>query len=222
MYIIEGNVGVGKSTFLRLLAAQLPEVQALFEPVNAWSGSASTQSLLNNFYTDTPRWSYTMETFTLFTRIRDYHKDASAYEQKTIAERSIYSGYYCFAKNGYQQGHMQPIEWLMYTQWFEFLVPRITPPRGFIYLKSDPTICHARTHKRNRSGEETIPLSYLQEIHEQHESFLIRKEQVASSLEDVPVLVLDVSEEFEHKPELMTQYAQKVKQFIELTVAKSL
>lgn len=221
MYIIEGNVGVGKSTFLRLIQEQLPEVKAIFEPVNAWSGSENAQSLLNNFYTDTPRWSYTMETFTMFTRIRDHIRELPFHSKLTVAERSLYSGYYCFAKNGYLQGQMEAIEWFMYTQWFEFLMPRIALPTGFIYLKSDPATCYKRTHKRNRSGEETIPLHYFEQLHNQHETFLIQKQGITDRLKNIPVLVLDVSDEFENNRELMQKYAHEVKNFIELTLTKS-
>lgn len=221
MYLIEGNIGVGKSTFLRLIQEQLPEIQAVFEPVNAWANSGATQSLLSNFYTDTPRWSYTMETFTMFTRIRDHVQELPRLSSITVGERSLYSGYYCFAKNGYQQGQMQPIEWLLYTHWFNFLMPRLTIPTGFIYLKSDPETCYKRTLKRNRTGEESIPLDYFKQIHDCHEAFLIKKQEIIPALEQVPLLVLDASHEFENNLDIIKDYAQKVKQFIELNPTKT-
>ncbi len=220
MYLIEGNIGVGKSTFLRLMQEQLPEIQAIFEPVNAWSSSETTQSLLGNFYTNTPRWSYTMETFTMFARIKDHLNEHPHLSKLTIGERSLYSGYYCFAKNGYLQGQMQDIEWSLYSQWFDFLVPRINTPTGFIYLKSDPEKCFERTVKRNRTGESNIPLEYFKQIHHRHEEFLIKKQGVSKALEHVPLLILDASCEFEHNPEIISEYAHEVKQFIELTVTK--
>lgn len=221
MYLIEGNIGVGKSTFLRLMKEQLPEIQAVFEPVNAWSGSNIGQSLLANFYADIPRWSYTMETFTMFARIKDQLQELPTCYRPILEERSLYSGYYCFAKNGYQQGQMQEIEWLIYSQWFDFLTPHLTTPKGFIYLKSDPEACYARTRKRSRAGEDQIPLDYFKQIHDRHEEFLMKKQGVTQALETVPLLVLDASCEFEHDPALIQEYAAEVKQFIELTTTKS-
>ena len=37
---------------------------------------------------------------------------------------------------------------------------------AYIYLKCDPKTCHERIKKRNRKGEEGIPLSYLEKVHE--------------------------------------------------------
>lgn len=219
MYLIEGNIGAGKSTFLHLMQEELPEVKALFEPITSWSETQGSQSLLSNFYRDTPRWSYTMETFTLFTRTRDLMQEIPT-QQITLAERSLYSGYYCFAKNGYLQGQMTDLEWLIYTQWFEFLIPQFYQPKGFIYLKSSPKICYERTIKRNRQGEETISLAYLEQIHHQHEMFLVKKEGVLHILQSTPVLVIDVSCEFEQNRELIKEYASELKRFIELTYKK--
>ena len=41
-----------------------------------------------------------------------------------------------------------------------------------VYVKTDPQICYERIHKRNRTGEETIPLSYLNECNEYHDNFV--------------------------------------------------
>ncbi len=39
-------------------------------------------------------------------------------------------------------------------------------------MKTDPDICHERVFKRSRTGEDCIPLEYLQECHKYHENML--------------------------------------------------
>ncbi len=219
MYLLEGNIGSGKSTFLQLIKQHISSVKTVTEPVAAWHHSEHGQSLLGQFYADQKRWSYTMETFTLITRVHELLK-----EQETetnlpkIMERSIYSGYYCFAKNGYTQGAMNPLEWKAYSQWFNFLVEKkCHTPTGFIYLKTSPEVCFERMNKRNRSGEEAIPLAYLQQIHESHESFLVDKKDILPALTAVPVLILNVSEEFALNPTVFMPLLEQVKNFIMIT-----
>jgi len=218
MYLVEGNVGAGKSTLLSLLAQNLPSTQIVFESVNAWNNAEAGTSLLSHFYQDTKRWSYTMETFTMFTRVQEHLREQKDRNPFKIIERSLYSGHYCFARNGYLQGFLDEAEWVLYNKWFNFLVEQhCRTPHGFIYLQSDPKICYERTKKRSRSGEETIPLAYLEQIHEQHEQFLIKKHGIMPALKEVPVLVLNVSEEFESNPDIIQEYVEKINDFMLVT-----
>src|SRR3989337_1493014 len=99
MYILEGNIGAGKSTFLRLIKEHMPEIDVSFEPVHNWQKKVYGQSLLANFYQYPKRWAYTLETFAMICRVIEHLKDQSRCYQKKIIERSIYSGHYCFTLN---------------------------------------------------------------------------------------------------------------------------
>ncbi len=218
MYLVEGNVGVGKSTLLSLIAKHLPHLQVVFEKVDSWDRNEHGKSLLTQFYQDTPRWSYTMETYTMFTRVKEHLKEQTDKNPFKIIERSLFSGHYCFAKNGYLQGFMDETEWKLYSDWFSFLVEQhCNAPAGFIYLQADPKDCQARAQKRNRSSEEGIPLSYFEQIHEQHEAFLIKKQNISPFLKDVPVLVLDASHNFESHQETTLEYMERINDFILIT-----
>lgn len=215
MYIIEGNIGAGKSTFLSLLDREIEMVEAVFEPRHYWQGSDDAQSLLSHFYDDTFRWAYTMETYALMCRVKEHIKEQAKVHPALLCERSIYSGYYCFAKNGYEHGFLSEIEWQLYNEWFSFLgVQHCQVPRGFIYLRTDPVRAHARIKKRNRQTEQGVSLEYIEQIHHCYEQFLMHKDGILPALKQVPVLVLDANQEFEQDVQVLQTYVEQVQQFI--------
>lgn len=219
MYIVEGNIGAGKSTFLTLIQQAIPEVSVALEPIHDWQDQGYGQSLLANFYQDPQRWAYTLETLTLMCRIREQLLEQQMYSnQVRIVERSVYSGHYCFAKNGYEHGFLTDSEWHMYQEWFSFLTQQLRPPKGFIYLQIAPEVAFARIKKRQRPSEESLTLSYLEQIHQKHEQFLVAKEGIAEQLRNIPVLLLDVNQEFATHPATFNQHVVALRDFIERTL----
>lgn len=217
MFIVEGNIGAGKSTFLSMLSAATPSLKIVQEPVHNWASERYGQSLLEEFYKKPSRWAFTIETFAMLARSLD-HVKSQRHSPKTpvLLERSIYSGHYCFALNDKQEGYFNDIEWAIYMQWVEFVLhQQCQPPRGFIYLRTSPEVCHQRVIKRNRSGEELVSFAYLKKIHEQHENFLVSKITLDKKLHHVPVLLLDVDEEFQDNPEVFAQLVAKTESFIQ-------
>lgn len=214
MFIIEGNIGAGKSTFLKLLHQHMPEIHVALEPVNNWQSEIQGQSLLTQFYQDPHRWSYTMETWALACRVREHRKDQAYTAAPLVVERSIYSGHYCFALNGYMSGFMTDVEWHAYNRFFETITQGCQKPQGFIYLYVDPAIALKRIQKRNRTGE-AIPLDYLQAISDRHQEFLISQKQEIPTLKDVPVLMLDCSKELDTNESVFIDYCHQVRAFIQ-------
>ncbi|CDK30843.1 deoxynucleoside kinase [Candidatus Babela massiliensis] len=215
MYIIEGNIGAGKTTFLRLISQILPEINPCFEP-KTWRNEVVGESLLNNFYQNPKRWAYTMEIFAMTSRAVESIKEQSKTTYKIkISERSIYSGHYCFAINGQENGYFTLLEWQIYLNWFNFIATKKNQlPKGFIYLKVDPEKALERVKKRNRSSETEISLEYLKQIDNAHETFLINKIGVIEELKSIPVLTIDCNLEFESDKEIMQKYAKTIKEFI--------
>jgi deoxyadenosine/deoxycytidine kinase len=214
MYIVEGNIGVGKSTFLSLLGQNCPEIETVQEPVNDWAKNVSGESLLDSFYKDPKRWSYTLETLTMIYRTRDYIKEQSNTNPNRVMERSVYSGHYCFAYNGFESGFFSHVEWEIYNKWVDFLLRnQCKPPKGFIYLKTSPEVCFERVIKRNRASEKSLSIEVLKKIDHFHDKFLIEKQNVFEELKKIPVLVLDCSDDFQENPEQMQNHIKKVKSF---------
>ena len=217
MIILEGNIGAGKSTFLRLLSEQIPTLRVRQEPVNNWQRQVYGQSLLTSFYQDPKRWAYTFETLTMICRVQEHLiEQQSAHITDVVIERSIYSGFYCFAKNSFMSGFLSSLEWQLYQEWFAMLThEKCMKPRGFIYLSVDPEIAYERIKKRNRYAEKTLSLGYLKQIHARHQEFLLAKQGIAPALADIPVLVLDCNDEFEADAATFNKHVSAVQDFFD-------
>lgn len=217
MYIVEGNIGTGKSTFLKKLQQSIILADVTLEAVDYWQKENHGASILQNFYQDPKKWAYSMESLSLKTRIKEH---VALQDSKTpkIIERSIYSGYHCFAKNSYEQGFLNTLEWNIYNSWFQFATAKkCLPPYGFIYLQADPHVSYQRTIKRDRKAEKSISLQYLQQIHQKHEDFLINKTSTHPSIQNTPVLVLNCNQDFFKNPDILDDYIKQVRQFITKT-----
>ena len=137
-FIIEGNIGAGKSTFLAKVGRFL-DVQQVFEPCSAWQDVGGAGNILQAFYDDGKRWAYTFQSYAFITRVLAQEKNKLLHPDAIqLLERSVYSDRYCFAKNAYESGLMNSLEWALYCEWFEWLVQsRMDTPQGFIYLRTN-------------------------------------------------------------------------------------
>lgn len=215
MYIVEGNIGVGKSTFLKEIADQIPELETIQEPVETWNNQAYGQSLLSEFYNDTPRWAYTLETLALICRVREHVKESKNKYPYRLMERSIYSGHYCFAQNDFANKYLTKMEWSLYQDWVDYMIKQqCSPPLGFIYLKADPKVCFERTRLRGRESEKNLTLEYIEQIHFWHERFLVEKRDIFDSIKYTPVLILDCNENFYEDQRLLESHINSVRMFL--------
>lgn len=215
MFIVEGNIGTGKTTFLKALQQSLSQATVTLEAVEYWQNESNGQSILRNFYETPHRFGYTMETIALKIRIQEHIKQQESL-LPNIVERSIYSGYHCFAHNSFEQGYLNQLEWNVYNAWFNFLTSQhCLPPTGFIYLRADPKLSYERTVKRHRQAEDSIAFSYLEQIHTKHENFLIHKQNVHHSIINTPVLILDCNYDLLTDKKKLSDYIEQVEQFIQ-------
>lgn len=217
-YIIEGNIGAGKSTLVSLIQKQL-DVHVIFEPHDQWQAVGGTENLLDRFYKDTARWAYTFQSYAFMTRVRAQEEHAKMFpHQSQVLERSVYSDRYCFAKNCFELGFMNSLEWKLYQEWFAWLVDNYTAvPDGFIYLKADPEVCYARLTKRDRHEESDVKLEYLASLHKKHENWLTHGMGLTPQLERVPVLTVDGNSDFEHDSIAQQKMIDAIRAFIATT-----
>ncbi|XP_069350320.1 deoxyguanosine kinase, mitochondrial isoform X1 [Eulemur rufifrons] len=227
---IEGNIAVGKSTFVKLLTKTYPEWHVATEPVATWQNiqaagaqkacaAQSLGNLLDMMYQEPARWSYTFQTFSFMSRLKVQLEPFPEKNPVQIFERSVYSDRYIFAKNLFENGSLNDIEWHIYQDWHSFLLQEFASRlilHGFIYLQATPQVCLKRLHLRAREEEKGIELAYLEQLHGQHETWFIHKTTKLhfEALLNIPVLVLDVNDDFSEEVTKQEELMRKVNTFV--------
>ncbi|XP_068958907.1 deoxyguanosine kinase, mitochondrial isoform X2 [Petaurus breviceps papuanus] len=185
---------VGKSTFVKLLLKTFPEWHITSEPITAWQNVQAigtptagppqgVGNLLDMMYQQPSRWSYTFQTFSFLSRLRTqlapYPESLlKGKEPVQVFERSVYSDRYIFAKNLFENQFLNDVEWAVYQNWHSFLLLEFGSRMaldGFIYLQASPQICLERLRQRARAEEKGLELSYLEQLHAQHEDWFVHK-----------------------------------------------
>ena len=168
---IEGSIGVGKSTLIQHLRQHISDAQFCDEPVHLWEQvKQDGKNILELFYEDPARWSFTFQWLAMITRHEEERKCTAPL---VFSERSVGADRHVFASHLRDTGMIGDAEWSVYCQWFDRLAQLLgVKEQRIIYLRASPEECLARIRARNRPGEENITLEYLRAIHHKHESWL--------------------------------------------------
>ncbi|CAH8605774.1 unnamed protein product [Schistosoma guineensis] len=171
--MVEGNIGCGKSTFLRYFQQLSPKNEVMHEPLYLWK-DARGYDLFELMYHDQRRWSVPFQAQVLVTLLDRQSKPPT--KPIRLLERSIHSSRYCFTENMHNNGSISDADYEELLKIFQWILKNKSGPVDLIvYLRASPTVCFERLRARNRSGEEDIPLKYLEDLHELHEAWLIER-----------------------------------------------
>ena len=192
---IEGNIGSGKSTFLKQLEAHFlnkghSHVVFVDEPVDEWNDirDKKGETILEKFYKDSEKYSFSfqmMAFITRYTKIKNaiikalsvVEESANPFEQFNpivVTERCLYTDKYVFAQMLYDDKKIEEINYLIYNKWFDEFA-RELPIHKIIYIDTKANMCHARIAKRSRTGESNIPLGYLENCEKYHNSMVQKR-----------------------------------------------
>lgn len=170
---VEGNIGAGKTTLLDFLRKGHPEWIFIREPVDTWSSIRNDhgESLLQVFYKDRKRWSYTFQNCALLTRhqniesaINDARASGLVGKQIFLTERCLQTDYQVFTKMLKAEGSIDELELNLYKRWLGHLLSTATPLQAIVHVTTNPEVCAQRIKSRARQGEDAIPLEYLQSL----------------------------------------------------------
>lgn len=211
---IEGNIGVGKSTFLNIIRQHIPQAIVTLEPCDEWQ-NISGHNLLQAFYQDGPRWAALFQIYASMTRIRKQMFDNKKGGQLQIVERSWYSDRYCFGQLMYDMNLMDDLSWHVYKDMWNYNVSMAQKPLCFVYVRTSPEICLKRMQLRSRGEETGVSLAYLTSLHEYHERLFLDK-SVAVEVSDIPVLVLDGSLNFKDDIAVQQRFAAQILDFLKI------
>ena len=155
---------------------------ALDEPLAEWQhvGKNKDVNLLELYYKNPERWGFTFQIYAFMSRLKNWNEYSQMdTEGVKLSERSLLSDRYIFASIMRDMNILNESEHEIYLSCYEGMLSmkKIVDLSGVIYVKCEPEICNERIKKRAREGESSIPLEYLQRIHQKHEDWLIEKEK---------------------------------------------
>ncbi len=160
---IAGNIGVGKSTLVRLLSERLGW-QPFYEPV-------AENPYLADFYHDMAAWSFHSQIFFLTHRLR-MQQDLIRYPGSVVQDRSIYEDAEIFAHNLYLQGYISERDYQTYHKLYETIAEFLPAPHLVIYLRASVSTLVGRIGLRDRDFERRINPEYLQQLNELYEQWI--------------------------------------------------
>lgn len=153
--IIEGQIGVGKTTMGELLQ------QEFGLPLYRELQRSETHTLLERFYADQRRWAFTMQIHFLnerFRMIKEIRREGGG-----VLDRSIF-GDRIFAQVLHEDGEMSDEEYTTYTRLLYNMLEHVENPDLLIYLDCTVDTALDRIRSRNRGMEAAIPKAYLEHL----------------------------------------------------------
>lgn len=160
---VAGNIGVGKSTLVRLLCEQL-KWEPFYEPV-------AKNPYIADFYDNMSAWSFQSQIFFLTHRLK-IHQELVRCSNSTIQDRSIYEDAEIFAHNLYLQGCFQPRDYETYHTLYLTLREYLNPPDLIVYLRASVPTLLKRIAQRSRDYEQTISSDYLTQLNVLYEDWI--------------------------------------------------
>lgn len=160
---VAGNIGVGKSTLVRLLCSRLGW-QPFFEP-------EAENPYLEDFYQDMHAWAFQSQVFFLTRRLRD-HRRLLDHPTSVIQDRSLYEDAEIFAANLYRQGLMDVRDHQSYSDLYHVLMEFLPPPDLVIYLRASVNTLSQRIAQRGRGYEREISADYLQQLNQLYDNWI--------------------------------------------------
>jgi deoxyguanosine kinase len=192
--VIEGPVGVGKTSLARLLAKEFNS-RCIFE-------KPEENPFLPFFYQDRKKYAFQTQIFFLLNRFQ---------QQKEIAQLDLFNQItlcdYLFNKDRiFASLNLDDHELALYEQIFQLLTGQIPTPDLVIFLQAKPEVLLHRVKSRNIPYEKELTLDYLKTLTEAYNYYFFH-------YDDTPLLVVDTSEiNFVNRKEDLDQLVREIKQ----------
>ena len=182
---IAGNIGSGKTTLTKMLAAHYGWTPK-FESVDY-------NPYLADFYEDMERWSFNLQIYFLNKRFKEV-VEISKSKQYIIQDRTIFEDARIFAPNLHSMGLMSTRDFENYSDLFDLMMSLVNPPDLLIYLRSTIPNLISQIQKRGREYERSIRIDYITGLNQRYEDWI--KDYKAR------LLIIDVDNiKFENRPE---------------------
>jgi deoxyguanosine kinase len=150
--VIEGPIGVGKSSLARKLADHLGAELLLEQP--------DENPFLGRFYEDMPGYAFQTQLFFLFQRLKQMQGAA----QPGMFASALVSDF-LFAKDAlFARLNLSDDEFRLYTQMYAQAAPQVREPDLVVWLQASPETLLRRIRGRAIGMEQGITPDYLQRL----------------------------------------------------------
>lgn len=174
--VIEGNIGVGKTTFCKMLATKHNASLTL--------ETFADNPFLPKFYEEPEKYAFTVEMAFLADRYTQLKKRVQ--EQDLFSPFTI-SDYYFMKSLIFAKQTLNNTEYQLYRQFFHIIYTAMPKPDIYVYLHSNVDRLMQNIKDRGREYEKHITKKYLSDI--QHSYFDFFKQHRDS----FPILIIDVT-----------------------------
>jgi len=172
---VEGVIGVGKTTLVRMLSQDF-DAEALLEVFEE-------NPFLSDFYSDRVRYAFQTQIFFLLSRYRQQHEVIPR-----ALTRSVLISDYTFAKDAlFARLNLSGDELAVYAKLHLALAEKIPKPNLLVYLRARLDTLMARIAARDRPYERGMDRSYIDSLRLAYDGFV-------AAYSECPVLAIDTDD----------------------------
>jgi deoxyadenosine/deoxycytidine kinase len=189
---VEGPIGVGKTSFVELLARKFDSQKVLEDLENPF---------LENFYEDKQGAAFQTQLFFLLSRSRQLQELAQRdlFHQVTLCD-------YIFPKDKiFAYLNLDDSELLIYDKLYAMLEENVPKPDLVIFLQAETKTLIDRIRRRNRKYENGISEAYINEVNKAYNYFFFHYTAT-------PLLVIDTTSiDFVHHEEHLDELVEQIR-----------
>lgn len=174
--VIEGNIGVGKTSLATKIAEEF-NAKLILEQF-------ADNPFLPKFYKDPERYSFQLELSFLAERYQQLKKEMS---NPDLFYSFIIADYYFMKSLIFAQSTLKKDEYNLYRQLFMIIYESLPKPDLYVYLHVKPENLLSNIKKRGRNYEQGIKIDYLESIQNGYFEFFRQNPKIR-------YLVLDVNQ----------------------------
>ncbi len=173
--VIEGSIGVGKSSLAKLLAREL-NGRLFLEKVE-------DNPFLPKFYQDRRQYAFQTQLFFLLSR----YKQLEVLHQEDLFSKVTLTDYFMPKDRIFATLNLTADEMQLYEQVYAVLNPRVLRPDLVIFLQASEDVLMHRIRLRNREYEQEMDWDYLAALNQAYNDYFFY-------YKDSPLLVIQTSD----------------------------